>query len=132
MILDLRSTFDYSRSHLPGAINLPLCTLSEASIGAFEDADVLEAQWLELEAVFTSNQPPGSALSISSLKQYIVTLICYDGDTSRIGTSILRAKGVRAFSVRHGVRGGGLGRASSVEKPAEETDRILLPTAIAA
>ncbi|MCJ1422346.1 hypothetical protein MMC29_000226 [Sticta canariensis] len=132
MILDLRSTSDYSRSHLPGAINLPLRTLSEASIGAFEDADVLEAQWLELEAVFTSNQPHGSALSIPSLKQYIVTLICYDGDTSRIGTSILRAKGVSAFSVRHGVRGGGLGRASSVEKPAEETDRILLPTAIAA
>lgn len=132
MILDLRSTSDYSRSHLPGAINLPLHTLSEASIGAFEDANVLEAQWLELEAVFTSNQPPGSALSISSLKQYIVTLICYDGDTSRIGTSILRARGVRAFSVRNGVRGGGLGRASLVENPAEETDRILLPTAIAA
>lgn len=132
MIFDLRSTSDYSRSHLPGAINLPLRTLSETSISAFKDANVLEAQWLELEAVFTSNQPPGSALSITSLKQYIVTLVCYDGDTSRIGTSILRAKGVRAFSVRNGVRGGGLGRASLVTKPAEEADRILLPTTIAA
>lgn len=132
MILDLRSTSDYSRSHLPGAINLPLRTLTEASIDAFEDANVLEAQWLELEAVFTSNQPSGSALSITSLKQHIVTLICYDGDTSRIGTSILRAKGVRAFNVRNGVRGLGLRRASLVDKPAEQTDTIFLPTAIAA
>ena len=34
-----------------------------------------------------------------------VLVVCYGGDTSRVATSILRAKKMEAFSMRGGIRG---------------------------
>ena len=97
-LLDLRTPSDYSKEHLPGATNFPLRTLTASTPGASDDSHVLEAQWLELEETF-------SAASVASLKKNTVMLVCYDGDTSRVATSVLRNKGVDAFSVRHGFQG---------------------------
>lgn len=98
ILLDLRAKSDYSSERLPGAINLPLRTLTESTAGASDNSRVLEAQWLELEERF-------SATPIAPLMKHPVTLVCYDGDTSRIATSVLRNKGVDAFSVRNGFQG---------------------------
>lgn len=39
---------------------------------------------------------------LAKIKGYKVLLICYDGDTSRVATSVLRAKGIEADSVKEG------------------------------
>jgi cysteine synthase A len=57
---------------------------------------VLEAQWLELETLFKAEQ------ALSKLRGQHVLVICYHGDTARVATSVLRAKGIEADSLRGG------------------------------
>lgn len=57
---------------------------------------MLEAQWLELEAVFKAEE------ALSKLRGQHVLVICYHGDTARVATSVLRAKGIEADSLRGG------------------------------
>ncbi len=116
--IDLRSASDYKAQHLDGAINIPLRSLTRSAPSPFADADVLETQWLELEELFASehaisstsgctSESTASASSSSllrSLKGKRVVLVCYTGDTSFVATSVLRAKGVEAYSVRGGAR----------------------------
>lgn len=54
---------------------------------------MLEAQWVELEQIFAN---------VSDLGSHHVLVVCYDGDTARVATSVLRAKGINADSVRGG------------------------------
>jgi cysteine synthase A len=57
---------------------------------------VLEAQWVELERIFSN------ASLVSDLDSHRVLLLCYDGNTARVATSVLRAKGLEAESIRGG------------------------------
>jgi rhodanese-related sulfurtransferase len=96
LVLDLRQPFDFTAWHLPGAINFPLRSLRSSTTSPFKDPNILEEQWLELEETFRD------ASVLSKLHDYRVLLVCYDGDTSRVATSVLQAKGVSAENIRGG------------------------------
>jgi rhodanese-related sulfurtransferase len=132
MLIDLRAADDFSRWHLPGAVSAPLASLAaDTTPSPFADTGTLERQWCELEALFGGASsaittavvmPPSPTkttmtttaaaaattaakdLTAAALRGQRVVLLCYGGDTARVATSVLRAKGVDAFSVRGGVR----------------------------
>ncbi|RHZ47396.1 putative cysteine synthase B, partial [Aspergillus thermomutatus] len=95
-VLDLRTAADYSTWHLPGSVNIPLRSLDSHTPKPFADPRVLEAQWLELETLFKAKE------ALSKLRGHHVLVICYHGDTARVATSVLRAKGIEADSLRGG------------------------------
>ncbi|KAK1142279.1 hypothetical protein N8T08_008024 [Aspergillus melleus] len=97
-VLDLRTAVDFSAWHLPGSVNIPLQNLDSHTPKPFSNPRVLENQWRELEALFTDAQ----ANVISTLQGHHVLVICYNGDTARVATSVLRAKGIEADSLRGG------------------------------
>lgn len=97
VILDLRTTEAFVNHHLPGAISRPLGSLDSSTPSPFSDPMVMESQWKELESVF-------DATTVGLLKRAgNVWLVCYGGDTSRVATSVLRAKGVTASSLKGGM-----------------------------
>lgn len=114
--LDLRTAEDFADRHLPGSISRPLSSLGSATPSPFSDPMVLEKQWKELESVFDPT-------TLGLLKHAgCVWLVCYGGDTSRVATSVLRAKGITANSLKGGMtglisvtRGGSGGRTDSVD-----------------
>ncbi|KAL1626907.1 hypothetical protein SLS54_002445 [Diplodia seriata] len=99
-IIDLRQPSDFACWHLPGAVNAPQASVLRTTPSPFSDAAVLAAQWRELEAFFGGDL---SLQSASSLRDGRVLVVCYDGDTARVATSVLRARGVKAESVKGGM-----------------------------
>lgn len=67
---------------------MPLSSVGPYRGSPFLDPVVLEAQWLELEQIFKDER------LVSELGSYHVLIVCYDGDTARVATSVLRAKGM--------------------------------------
>lgn len=116
IILDLRTAGAFADHHLPGAISRPLSSHDSLTPSPFSDPAVLERQWKELESVF-------DLTTIGLLKRAgCVWLVCYGGDTSRVATSVLRAKGVSASSLKGGMlalmsaaKGGSGSRTGSVD-----------------
>jgi len=67
---------------------------------------------VELEKIFNDDR------LVTDLGSHHVLVVCYDGDTARVATSVLRAKGLEADSVRGGqnaMRVYGIGREESRE-----------------
>ena len=95
LIIDLRNSDDFAKSSLLQSLNKPLSSLSPVTKSPFFDSSVMRAQWLELETIF--NQ------AADEYKGQKLTVICYNGDTSRVATSVLRAKGVEACSLKGGM-----------------------------
>lgn len=95
-ILDLRTAADFSTWHLPGSVNIPLRSLDSHTPKPFSEPSVLEAQWLELDGLLSDSSV------FSRLQDQHVLTICYNGDTARVATSVLRAKGIEADSLRGG------------------------------
>lgn len=59
-----------------------------------------------------------------------ILVLCYDGDTARVATSVLRAHGLDADSVRGGYRAlktYGIGGESSVSAVSTNTTEVKLP-----
>lgn len=116
IILDLRTAEAFADYHLPGAISRPLSSHDSSTPSPFSDPTVLETQWKELESVF-------DLTTLGLLKRAgCVWLVCYGGDTSRVATSVLRAKGVSANSLKGGMlafmsatKGGNGSRTGSVD-----------------
>lgn len=102
-LLDLRTTTDFNIWHLSGATNLPLHSLSTSTASPFTCANVMEAQWLELKEKLDPKHTPSAESLLAYLKGRFVVLICYNGDTSYVATSILRAQGIEAFSIKNGL-----------------------------
>ncbi|KHJ31434.1 putative cysteine synthase b [Erysiphe necator] len=98
-ILDLRTAKDFNIWHLPGAISKPLVSLTAETRNPFFDTETMEVIWSELMIMFSSH----TAKNMAGSKK--VALICYDGDTSRVATSILRARGVAAVNLMGGMNG---------------------------
>lgn len=86
-------------SNVPGSYNLPLQSLTVATLSPFFDANVLERQWKELDAMLSMN-----TISAYDLSGKNVGVICYGGDTARVATSVLRARGITASSIKGGFR----------------------------
>lgn len=79
-------------------MNLPLSSVGPQTPSPFSDPGVLEAQWVELEKIFKDD------VLVSDLGRHHVLVVCYNGDSARVATSVLRAKGLEADSVRGGHR----------------------------
>ena len=104
LLLDLRASTDFDTWRLPGAINMPLRSISAHSPSPFADVKLLEEQWLELTSRFGDDNITKSSYSpLPSLRQHVVVVACYKGDTSFVATSILRAKNVEAYSLKDGM-----------------------------
>lgn len=113
LLVDLRTTGDFARWHLPCAINIGLVSFSSLTQSPFSDPSTLERQWRELEALFQLDKDGGTSKQITdndvgfaldSLHGKLVILLCYDGDTARVATSVLRPRGTEAYSIRYGVQ----------------------------
>ena len=96
-VIDLRQSVDFAQGSLPGAINIPMPSINSDSPSPFFDATQLENTWLTLEKLFAPD-------TISELRGRQALLICYNGDVSRVATSILRAKGIEASNIRGGIK----------------------------
>ena len=105
IIVDLRTKEDFEAWRLPLSTNLPLKTLTSDTNNPFADASTLERQWLELDSLFQGDMDTLLLEDRQSIVGRQVLVVCYDGDTSRVATSILRAKNIEAFSMRGGIRG---------------------------
>ncbi|EFR01921.1 cysteine synthase K/M:Cysteine synthase B [Nannizzia gypsea CBS 118893] len=101
-IIDIRKPADFEQWHLPQAINVPLNTLEKDTTSPFSDSAVLEAQWLEIEGWFNQSGEKSALLTELKAKKTRVLLACYSGNTSRVATSVLRAKGIEAWCIRGG------------------------------
>ncbi|RDA82431.1 hypothetical protein CP532_2402 [Ophiocordyceps camponoti-leonardi (nom. inval.)] len=96
VVIDLRQAADFAIFHLPSSTNIPL--VESNSTSPFSDPHVLRSLWLRLEETFKTPEPALRSL----LDGKRILLLCYDGDSSRVCTSVLRAKGHQADSVRGG------------------------------
>ena len=103
VLLDLRSPTDFAIGHLPGAINIPLSSLQASDVSPYEDSALLETQWVELECLFGGGEP--GAEKWRDFEGRHAVLVCYGGDTAKVASSVLRARGVEAVSVRGGMAG---------------------------
>lgn len=95
-VIDLRQALDFQAFHLPGSINLPF--VKEETPSPFSSPEVLESLWTRMEETFKA---PGKEL-MALLPGKQVLVLCYDGDSARVATSVLRAKGHEADSVKGG------------------------------
>lgn len=80
----------------------------------FFDSATLERQWRELEAFFGAQVERCAFASQEAttggddeeektpLRDRRALVVCYQGDTARVATSVLRAKGVEAESIKGG------------------------------
>ena len=110
ILLDLRQSGDFAAAHVRGSHSSPLTNLSSKTGDIFADSDALHMHWTNLRRKFAVEDGEdddddvvgrlGSKVKKASSSPLLV--ICYDGETSRLATSILRAKGHEAFSVLGG------------------------------
>ncbi|KAI8957049.1 tryptophan synthase beta subunit-like PLP-dependent enzyme [Daldinia sp. FL1419] len=98
VILDIRQPVDFGKFSLPGSVSVPFVGSFTAS--PFSNPAVLEALWLKLDEYFGA---PNSDV-VPLLQGRRILVLCYDGDSSRVATSVLRAKGYEADSVRGGFK----------------------------
>ncbi|KAF4991727.1 hypothetical protein FGRMN_7638 [Fusarium graminum] len=95
-VVDLRQSYDFNSFHLPGAVSMPL--VHDKTPSPFSDAKLLQSLWKTLEDTFKAPEPEIQTL----LRNKRILLTCYDGDSARVATSILRARGYEADSIKGG------------------------------
>ncbi|CAG2017598.1 unnamed protein product [Fusarium graminearum] len=130
-ILDFRRSSDFDAFHLPNSVNIPLDALQNGpnSGSPFsnpaDECAMLEQVWLELESLFSvkdknGNRNASAEALMSMLRGKKVLTLCYDGDSSRVANSVLRAKGVEAECVR-----GGYGALAKLQMPCNATCEVV-------
>ncbi|KAM4054578.1 pyridoxal-phosphate dependent enzyme [Hirsutella rhossiliensis] len=97
-VIDLRQAPDFGRFCLPGSVNMPFVQRETPS--PFFDTKVLKDLWQRLEETFKAPDQKLEAL----IRGKRVLLMCYDGDSSRMAASVLRAKGYEADCIRGGLK----------------------------
>ncbi|KAL4965312.1 putative cysteine synthase B [Aspergillus stella-maris] len=126
-VVDLRTSLDFASWHLPGSVNIPLKSSDSHTPKPFYNPSVLEAQWLELEALLKEQSV------LSRLANQHVLVICYNGDTARVATSVLRAQNVQADSLRGGyqaLKDQGLWGDGGVEDLKSENEKVYARPAV--
>lgn len=98
MLIDLRPSESYARSHVRGAWNVPL---TEPPTNLFGDAKTVEERWWELRRAVDEPLWPGPG----ELQERRVLVVCGDGQSARMAVAMLRARGLEAFSVEGGYGG---------------------------
>lgn len=97
-IIDIRAPTDFAQKTIAGAQNVPFDSVKAGIASPFDDVGVLEAQWREMKEL-VGPETSGYEL-IKGVAPVLV--VCYDGESSRVFTSILRASGVEAYSSKGG------------------------------
>lgn len=97
-VVDIRSPDDFAKEALPGAQNFPFSSVKAGIASPFDDVVVLEDQWTEMKEL-VELVPVGHTLTEG---EGPLLTICYDGESARLLTSILRARGVEAYSIKGG------------------------------
>lgn len=96
-ILDLRQPDAFASEHAVGSINTSLPSLSCGMVSPFADLTVLETQHHNLQ------QMAQDCCLMGRLRRGRgILAVCYNGETTRLAASVLRAAGVEAFSLRGG------------------------------
>lgn len=98
MLIDLRPSESYTRSHVRGARNVPL---TEPPTDLFGDAKAVEERWWEMRQAVDGPLWPGPG----ELQDRRVVVVCRDGQSATMAVAMLRAGGLEAFSVEGGYRG---------------------------
>lgn len=98
-VIDLRSSQDFGKEHVPGAISSPLANLTAATPNPSDDVETLEQQWKDLKAKCDGKE----LMDICNAAKDPCLVLCYNGETSRIATALLRARGVEAYSAMGGM-----------------------------
>lgn len=98
MLLDLRSSEDFSIVHISGAKSMPLDSLTPATVSPFDDVKVLDMQWRDLKHKLSG--PEFLEMDIVSRP---VIMVCYHGETARLACSIMRAQSIEAYSIKGGI-----------------------------
>lgn len=103
LILDLRSSNDFDAIQFPGSLSVPIPGLSEGLAGGdlFGDAEAVHMVWTRMQKWLHSAEL-SQILSDAVRDQRPVLVLCYDGLASQLGSSIMRQKGLEAFTVRGG------------------------------
>ena len=115
--LDFRTSSDFEGLSIPSSISLPLKSLTAEMESPFVSSEILREQWLELEALFSMSQDVSTAIVsddyvcvkkrevVRNLRGKRVLCVDYTGETSRVATSLLRAKGIEAWSLKGSLSG---------------------------
>ncbi|KAK4494255.1 hypothetical protein PRZ48_014553 [Zasmidium cellare] len=98
LVVDLRKQQDHVQDHLTPSINISLDSLDSESRSPFFAPELLDKQWRELDSLFSQSYLQ------SQFAGRRLLCVCYNGDTARVATSILRSKGFEAESIRGGFR----------------------------
>lgn len=121
LLIDLRQASDFDEYHLPCAINFPLASLTTSESSPFSDPSTLTRQYNELERLINRDGDQQNIDEVNGNRRLSflrrksglaklmsrgqkVILVCYNGDTSRVATSVLRAREVEASSIKGGVK----------------------------
>ncbi|KAJ4469556.1 tryptophan synthase beta subunit-like PLP-dependent enzyme [Lentinula aciculospora] len=98
VILDIRSEVDFSKRHFPAAIRFDIGNNGE-SPNPFHDTPTMVKQWRSLNEQLSHENP----IFGQEIDGKTAVIFCYDGNTSRVATSILRHRGVEAYSCVGGI-----------------------------
>lgn len=97
-VVDIRAPADFAKEALFGAQNVPFDSVKAGIASPFDDVAVLEDQWTEMKEL-VGPEPAGHELTEGGGPFLVV---CYDGESSRVFTSILRARGAEVYSIKGG------------------------------
>ncbi|RYP21476.1 hypothetical protein DL765_002222 [Monosporascus sp. GIB2] len=106
VIIDLRSAQSFCGQHMCGSYSLPLNGLTPTIAGGdlFGDPEKVYEIWKGLKALLLVDEQTSQMIAEIGRRELPSLVVCYDGDASRLATSILRAKGIQAFSILGGFR----------------------------
>ncbi|KAK3332273.1 tryptophan synthase beta subunit-like PLP-dependent enzyme [Cercophora scortea] len=115
-LIDLRPRQAFLASHVRGSRNLALPDTREDFYGS---AAAVEGRWDELNEVLDAERGTWAGEFAADRSGSRVLVVCTDGDSSRMATSILRARGHEAVCVE----GGYTALAEGIRRVALQTDR---------
>ncbi|KAF2257922.1 tryptophan synthase beta subunit-like PLP-dependent enzyme [Lojkania enalia] len=97
LVLDLRQVGDFRKEHIRFSISSPLKDLGPQTGDIYSDPEAVFLFWSALKSkIEAEKERLGSSRTI--------LVLCYEGETSRLATSMLRGRGYEAFSVHGGFR----------------------------
>lgn len=122
VVIDLRQKPDFDSLHLAGSYNIPM--IDSRDQNPFSDAKVLESLWLKLEAIFQTEND--HLMFLNQNQDSPMILVCDNGNSARVATSVLRAKGYEADSIRGGI--GAITSLRSIVKIESELSNVGIST----
>ena len=105
-LLDLRSSQDFELAHLGVAVSVPLSGLNATTKSPFDDNELLERQWRDLQEMVSRE---GYFCNIGPLAGPAI-MLCYNGEAARLACSVMRERGIEAYSIK-----GGTSRMGSIQ-----------------